>query len=147
MLSCLARSTMLQLRRSARLQSILASLEDSDAISLSPNKLKRKNAPGDESVPEKRLRNRNKRTAKPEPVYIIPDVERKETTYRGRLGNLARPCTMQLFDMIRLCLFKYNPTQQETGQRNGILFAHMSVCHYFSDRLIRLKVLQIRKPA
>ncbi|KIK92663.1 hypothetical protein PAXRUDRAFT_829736 [Paxillus rubicundulus Ve08.2h10] len=29
---------------------------------------------------------RRKRPAKPEPVYIIPDVEKKETTFRGRLG-------------------------------------------------------------
>ena len=106
---------MLQLRRSTRLQSKLAPLEDSDAISLSPSKLKRKNAPGDEFVPEKRLRNRNKQTAKPEPVYIIPDVERKETTYKGRLGNFACPCPVHLFDLIRLCLFKYSPAQQEAG--------------------------------
>ena len=116
MWSCLARSTMLQLRRSTRLRS---KLEDEHAISLSPSKPKRKNAPGDssedESVPEKKLRNRNKRAAKPEPVYIIPDVERKETTYRGRLGIFARPCPVLLFDLIRLCLFKYSLTQQETS--------------------------------
>jgi UV DNA damage endonuclease len=29
---------------------------------------------------------RKKRSLKPEPVYDIPDVERKETTFRGRLG-------------------------------------------------------------
>ncbi|KIJ18576.1 hypothetical protein PAXINDRAFT_110020 [Paxillus involutus ATCC 200175] len=35
----------------------------------------------DEGPPKKR-----KRAAKPEPVYVIPDVEKKETTFRGRLG-------------------------------------------------------------
>ncbi|KAF9452757.1 UV-endonuclease UvdE [Macrolepiota fuliginosa MF-IS2] len=29
---------------------------------------------------------RRKRQPKPEPVYIIPDVERKDTTFKGRLG-------------------------------------------------------------
>lgn len=39
---------------------------------------------GDEEfVPEK---SRKKRQLKPEPVYIIPDVEHKETTFKGRLG-------------------------------------------------------------
>ena len=65
------------------------------AIHLSQSKSKRKKGPGDssedESIPENRLRNRNKRTPKPEPVYIIPDVERKETTFRGRLGDFCPP--------------------------------------------------------
>lgn len=30
---------------------------------------------------------RKKRQPKPEPVYDIPDVERKETTFKGRLGR------------------------------------------------------------
>ncbi|KXN90978.1 UV-damage endonuclease [Leucoagaricus sp. SymC.cos] len=42
------------------------------------------NEDGEEFVPEKKLR--KKRAPKPEPVYIIPDVERKETTFKGRLG-------------------------------------------------------------
>ena len=29
---------------------------------------------------------KRQRKPKPEPVYIIPDVEKKETTFRGRLG-------------------------------------------------------------
>ena len=31
-----------------------------------------------------------KRQPKPEPVYVIPDVERKTTTFRGRLGDVSR---------------------------------------------------------
>lgn len=30
---------------------------------------------------------RKRRETKPEPVYDIPDVERKETTFKGRLGT------------------------------------------------------------
>lgn len=29
----------------------------------------------------------SKRGSQPEPVYIIPDVEKKETTFKGRLGR------------------------------------------------------------
>lgn len=29
---------------------------------------------------------KRQRKSKPEPVYVIPDVEKKETTFRGRLG-------------------------------------------------------------
>lgn len=36
------------------------------------------------SVPDKQPR--RKRATKPEPVYIIPDAERRETSFRGRLG-------------------------------------------------------------
>jgi UV DNA damage endonuclease len=37
----------------------------------------------DLEVPPKK----RKRACKPEPVYIIPDVEKKATTFRGRLGT------------------------------------------------------------
>lgn len=37
----------------------------------------------DEQPPKKKRR----RTSKPEPVYVIPEVERKETTFHGRLGR------------------------------------------------------------
>lgn len=33
---------------------------------------------------------RKPRAPKPEPVYVIPDVERKETTFKGRLGKGTR---------------------------------------------------------
>ncbi len=60
-----------------------------DATSESGKKSKRKKRPNDNSeddfVVEKRLR--NKHIPEQDPVYIIPDVERKETTFRGRLGN------------------------------------------------------------
>ena len=65
--------------------------EHRDATRQSGRKPKRKKRPDDNSeddfVVEKRLR--NKRMSEPDPVCIIPDVERKETTFRGRLGNLV----------------------------------------------------------
>lgn len=40
---------------------------------------------GGEFVPDKKPR--RKRAPKPEPVYVIPDVEHKETAFKGRLGS------------------------------------------------------------
>jgi UV DNA damage endonuclease len=37
----------------------------------------------DDQPPKKK----RKRAPKPEPVYVIPEVERKKTTFRGRLGR------------------------------------------------------------
>ena len=39
----------------------------------------------EEFVPDKKPRRRQ--APKPEPVYVIPDVEHKETTFKGRLGS------------------------------------------------------------
>jgi len=39
----------------------------------------------EEFVTDKKPRRRQ--APKPEPVYVIPDVERKETTFKGRLGS------------------------------------------------------------
>ncbi|KAF8629869.1 hypothetical protein AX15_003228 [Amanita polypyramis BW_CC] len=52
----------------------------------SPGVSKRKRCVNSEGgfTPEKKPR--RKRAPKPEPVYAIPDVERRETTFRGRLG-------------------------------------------------------------
>lgn len=34
---------------------------------------------------------RKKREPMPEPIYVIPDVEKKETTFKGRLGTFFFP--------------------------------------------------------
>lgn len=44
------------------------------------------NEDGEEIAPRKKPR--KKRSPKPEPSYTIPDVERKMTTFKGRLGVL-----------------------------------------------------------
>lgn len=54
------------------------------------------NEDGDEIVPRKKPR--RKRSPKPEPSYIIPDVERKTTTFKGRLGVLH--CCFDVDDII-----------------------------------------------
>ncbi|KAF8739442.1 hypothetical protein AX14_009616 [Amanita brunnescens Koide BX004] len=125
---------MLQLRRSARLQrkppSPLTPLEgdvirsEEHAIHLSQSKSKRKKGPGDssedESVPENRLRNRNKRTPKPEPVYIIPDVERKETTFRGRLGYACLNTVLRNRKPASETIFCSRTCRLESLRKNGI---------------------------
>ncbi|KAF8643548.1 hypothetical protein AX16_008936 [Volvariella volvacea WC 439] len=61
--------------------------EDAPTKSRRKSKKRSRNAEpedDDEFVAEKKPR--KKRAPKPEPVYIIPDVEKKETTFRGRLG-------------------------------------------------------------
>lgn len=92
-----------ELRRSTRIkvsatvpepESDLDSVEDEKVIPIKPTKRKRKTKQMDsedsgepEEVPEQPAKKARKpRAPKTEPVYIIPDVERKETTFRGRLG-------------------------------------------------------------
>jgi len=85
----------LQSKLSVSLSSLTPSEDDVDRFEEHPDaserKPKRKKKPGDNSegdfVVEKRLR--NKHIPEQDPVCIIPDVERKETTFRGRLGNFV----------------------------------------------------------
>ena len=69
----------------------VTTIEESDTEDTKPKKKARKLKPkADDSVEftdtTKKLK--NTRTPKPEPVYVIPDVEKKETTFKGRLGEL-----------------------------------------------------------
>jgi hypothetical protein len=64
-----------------------------------PNKRKRSRkvtAEDDDSDAPVPKKTRKPRLPKPEPVYVIPEVERKETTFKGRLGRFSRfhflPC-------------------------------------------------------
>ncbi|KAK2464194.1 hypothetical protein APHAL10511_003651 [Amanita phalloides] len=85
---------MSHLRRSVRLQKIALSTSSSSPEKKASEQIlthlasKRKKDEdansGDEFVPDKRQR--KKREPEPEPTYIITDVERKETTFKGRLG-------------------------------------------------------------
>lgn len=42
----------------------------------------------DDAPAPKKARTSRRRVSKPEPVYIIPEVERRETSFKGRLGTL-----------------------------------------------------------
>jgi UV DNA damage endonuclease len=68
---------------------------------------------GEAGTPKKR----RKRQPKPEPEYIIPDVECKETTFKGRLGAL-RNTYSNVYDLTftRICLSEYSTSQQEARQ-------------------------------
>ncbi len=63
------------------------------------NKATKKLETGD-SVSEGTLtQQKRQRKLKPEPVYIIPDVEKKETTFRGRLGAGILLCVSDRADL------------------------------------------------
>jgi UV DNA damage endonuclease len=69
---------------------------------------------GGEAGPPKK---RRKPQPKPEPVYEIPDVERKETTFKGRLGTFHNNhCKMYDSTFIRICLSEHSASQQEASQ-------------------------------
>lgn len=71
---------------------------EASAISLSPKK-------------------RKPRAPKPEPVYIIPDVERLETNFKGRLGTSSITVLLCFHAdfAIRLCLHEYYLAQQKAS--------------------------------
>ncbi|KAF8348270.1 UV-endonuclease UvdE-domain-containing protein [Amanita rubescens] len=125
---------MLQLRRSARLQSKLS-------VSLSPltpsedgvdrfeehpdasgRKPKRKKRPDDNSeddfVVEKRLR--NKHIPEQDPVFIIPDVERRETTFRGRLGYACLNTVLRSRKPAKESIFCSRTCRLGSLRKNGI---------------------------
>jgi hypothetical protein len=84
---------------------------------------------GDEgySVP---ISPRKKHAPKPEPVYIIPDVARKETTFRGRLGKSESFMVVWRLspNPNRICLPKHGSAKQKTCKPGGILLQDLSVC-------------------
>lgn len=90
------------------------------------------NAEDEPGVPS----NKRKRACKPEPVYIIPDVEKKQTTFRGRLGIAFATYLIfaRLTLLCRICLFKHRPTEYEARERDHILFQNMSVSHIMTGR-------------
>lgn len=65
-----------------------------------------------EALPKKR-----KRARKVEPVYIIPDVEKKATTYQGRLGmNVVLHFFARITSLYRLCLFKHGSAERQVHE-------------------------------
>jgi hypothetical protein len=64
------------------------------------------------------------RQAKPEPTLIIPDISKKETTFKGRLGSFFHLAVRSFLNnsamLLRLCMFEHRVEEQETGQRRGI---------------------------
>ena len=72
------------------------------------------NAANDSEVPLKK----RKRACKPELVYIIPDVKKKATTFRGRLGknDVCYLSATRMTLIRRLCVFKYCLTEYEARE-------------------------------
>lgn len=100
-------------------ESSLSSLENSDEpedvetnaeVSMK-QKRKRKASDDDFSVPTSP---RKKRAIKLEPVYIIPDIARKETKFRGRLGEFLEVAWFIFADPNRIRLLKHRAAKQKT---------------------------------
>lgn len=67
---------------------------------------------GHNSVEEPPQRKKRKRNHKPDPVYDIPDVERKETTFHGRLGWYLLSVVHRSIDtMRRICVLEHRLAQ------------------------------------
>lgn len=82
---------------------------------------------------------RKPRAPKPEPVYVIPDVERLETKFKGRLGMssiIVLLCFYADF-VIRLCLHELYSAQQEASQSSYILCSHLPVGESFFGHVSR----------
>lgn len=63
---------------------------------------------------------KRKRAPKAEPVYVIPDVERKETTFRGRLGYACLNTILRNKKPADEAVFCSRTCRIETIKKNGI---------------------------
>ncbi|KIM83192.1 hypothetical protein PILCRDRAFT_819416 [Piloderma croceum F 1598] len=71
----------------------------------------------DESTPKKP---RKPRPPKPEPVYVIPDVERKETTFKGRLGYACLNTILRNKKPASEAVFCSRTCRLDSLQKNGL---------------------------
>lgn len=78
-------------------ESDLTSLEELD---VSPTGRKVKRSKDVTSVTQGKMP-RKPRQLKPQPVYMIPDVDRKQTTFKGRLGSSITGCDKGSLNYIR----------------------------------------------
>ncbi|KZT29063.1 UV-endonuclease UvdE [Neolentinus lepideus HHB14362 ss-1] len=78
----------------------------------------RKVGPADEegAVPK----TRKPRPPKPEPVYVIPDVEKKETTFKGRLGYACLNTILRNKKPASEAIFCSRTCRIDTIKKNGI---------------------------
>ncbi|KAG6375502.1 UV-endonuclease UvdE [Boletus reticuloceps] len=70
----------------------------------------------DSEVPPKK----RKRACKPEPIYIIPDVEKKATPFRGRLGYACLNTVLRTRKPANEAIFCSRTCRIDTIKKNGI---------------------------
>ncbi|EIW83196.1 UV-endonuclease UvdE [Coniophora puteana RWD-64-598 SS2] len=101
-------------------------LSDQDVEVHSPKKRSRKrkaSAPedsvieGEEVAPKKK---RKPRAPKPEPVYVIPDVEKKESTFKGRLGYACLNTVLRNKKPASEAIFCSRTCRIESIKKNGM---------------------------
>ncbi|KIY71426.1 UV-endonuclease UvdE [Cylindrobasidium torrendii FP15055 ss-10] len=75
----------------------------------------------DEYQEEPPKKKRKPRVPKPEPVYIIPDVEKRSTTFHGRLGYA---CLNTILRTQKPPVFCSRTCRIDTIKKNGMKFVH-----------------------
>jgi UV DNA damage endonuclease len=94
----------------------------------SPKKKVRRAAPsatedGGEAMPSPVKRPRKPRALKPEPVYVIPDVEKKSTTFKGRLGYACLNTILRNRKPADMAIFCSRTCRIDTIKDKGIEWA------------------------
>ncbi|KAJ7091932.1 UV-endonuclease UvdE-domain-containing protein [Mycena belliarum] len=111
------------LRRSSRFQTCEPSTQ---AIQPSESPRKRKRTPSDtasdaeeEDKPSSKA-GKKTRQPKPEPVYIIPDVSPKETTFKGRLGYACLNTILRNKKPVKDSIFCSRTCRLDSIKKNGV---------------------------
>ncbi|KAG1752826.1 UV-endonuclease UvdE-domain-containing protein [Suillus lakei] len=73
-----------------------------------------------ESFDEQPLKKKRKHAPKTEPVYVIPEVERKETSFRGRLGYACLNTVLRNRKPADEAIFCSRTCRIDTIKKNGI---------------------------
>ncbi|KAF8557640.1 UV-endonuclease UvdE [Imleria badia] len=81
---------------------------------------KRKQVPEDAAIDSKVPPKKRQRACKPEPLYIIPDVEKKVTTFRGRLGYACLNTVLRNTKPANEAIFCSRTCRIDTIKKNGI---------------------------
>lgn len=108
-LSAVIKAETISAQTSKRKRIVKADLDlgTDDETEVQPSTKKRKKTADKELI----LKASKRSKLKPEPIYAIPDVQNKETTFRGRLGVdfLLFVAIGEVDDMSRLCMSQYRP--------------------------------------
>ncbi|KAF8813871.1 UV-endonuclease UvdE [Phlegmacium glaucopus] len=76
--------------------------------------------PGYDNTGPSKGTKRHKRGPQPEPIYIIPDVERKETTFKGRLGYACLNTVLRNKKPSSDSVFCSRTCRLESLKKNGV---------------------------
>ncbi|KAF9462423.1 UV-endonuclease UvdE-domain-containing protein [Collybia nuda] len=84
------------------------------------NRSRKKGTTSDQEYSENLPHKKKPRKIKPEPIYIIPDVERKETTFKGRLGYACLNTVLRNKKPASESIFCSRTCRLDNIKKNGI---------------------------